>query len=45
MRTRGLFALASILTTASIIASGRPRRTGAHLVRRQQASRIIRKIK
>ena len=48
MRTRGLFALASLLTTASIVASGRPRRVGAHLVRRQlyqQTSRIIRKIK
>ena len=29
MRTRGFFALASLLTTASIIASGRPRRIGA----------------
>ena len=48
MKTRGLFALASLLTTASIIASGRPRRIGAHLVRRQlykQTSRLIRKIK
>jgi len=35
MRTRGLFALASLLSTASIIASGHPRRIGAHLVRRQ----------
>ena len=48
MRARGLFALASILTTASIIASGRPRRIGARLVRRQlykEANCIIRKIK
>lgn len=48
MKTRGLFTLASILTTASIIASGRPRRIGAHLVRRQlykQASRLIRKVR
>ena len=48
MRTRGLFALASILITASIIASGRPRRIGAHVVRRQvykQSSRLFRKIK
>ena len=48
MNTRRLFALASLLTTASIIASGRPRRIGAHLVRRQlykQTSRLIRKIK
>jgi hypothetical protein len=48
MKTRHLFTLASILTTASIIASGRPRRIGARLLRRQlykQASRIIRKIK
>ena len=48
MRTRGLFALASLLTTASIIASGRPRRIGAHLIRKQlykQSSRLIRKIK
>ncbi len=40
--------IASLLTTASIIASGRPRRIGAHLIRRQlykQTSRIIRKIK
>jgi hypothetical protein len=39
MKTRGLFTLASILTTASIIASGRPRRIGAHLVRRQLYNR------
>jgi hypothetical protein len=48
MRTRGLFALASLLTTASIIASGHPRRIGAHLVRKQfykQSSRLIRKVK
>jgi len=48
MKTRGLFALASILTTASIIASGHPRRIGAHLLRRQlykQSSRLIRKIR
>ena len=48
MKTRWLFALASVLTTASIIASGRPRRIGAHVLRRQlygQASRIIRKVK
>jgi len=48
MKTRGLFALASILTTASIIASGRPRRIGAHVLRRQlykQTSRLIRRIK
>jgi hypothetical protein len=48
MKTRGLFALASLLTTATIIASGRPRRIGAHIVRRQlykQASRMIRKVK
>jgi hypothetical protein len=48
MRTRGLFALATLLTTASIIASGHPRRIGAHLLRRQlykQTSRLIRKIK
>ena len=48
MKTRSLFALASLLTTASIIASGRPRRIGAHLVRRQlykQTSRLIRKIR
>jgi len=48
MRIRGLFALASLLTTATILASGRPRRLGAHLVRRQlfkQASKIIRKVR
>jgi hypothetical protein len=48
MKTRGLFALASLLTTASIIASGRPRRIGAHLLRRQlykQASKLIRKVR
>ena len=48
MRTRSLFALASLLTTASIIASGHPRRIGAHLLRRQlykQTSRLIRKIR
>ena len=48
MRIRSLFALASFLTTVSIIASGRPRRIGAHLVRKQlykQASRLIRKVK
>jgi hypothetical protein len=48
MRTRGFFALASLLTTASIIASGRPRRIGAHLIRKQlykQSSRLIRKIR
>ena len=45
--SRKLFALAGILTTASIIASGRPRRIGAHLVRRQlykQFSRLIRRL-
>jgi hypothetical protein len=45
--SRRLFALAGLLTTASI-ASGRPRRIGAHLVRRQlykQTSRLIRKVK
>ncbi len=45
--TRKLFALAGILTTASIIASGRPPRIGAHLVRRQlykQSSRLIRRL-
>jgi len=48
MKTRGLFALASLLTTASIIVSGRPRRIGAHLLRRQlykQASKLIRKVR
>jgi hypothetical protein len=48
MKTRHLFTLASILTTAGIIASGRPRRIGARLVRRQlykEANCIIRKIK
>ena len=48
MKTRGPFALASLLTTASIIASGRPRRIGAHLLRRQlykQASKLIRKVR
>jgi len=48
MKTRGLFALASLLTTATIILSGRPRRIGAHIVRRQlfkQASRIIRQVR
>jgi hypothetical protein len=48
MKARGLFALASILTTATIVLSGRPRRIGAHVLRRQlykQASRIIRKVK
>jgi len=48
MKTRHLFALAGLLTTASIIASGRPRRIGVHLVRRQlynQTSRLIREIK
>lgn len=48
MKTRKLFVLASLLTTASIIASGRPRRIGAHLVRRQlykQASKLIRKVR
>jgi hypothetical protein len=48
MKTRGLFALASLLTTASIIASGRPRRIGAHLLCRQlykQASKLIRKVR
>jgi len=48
MKTRGLFALASLLTTASIIASGRPRRIGVHLLRRQlykQASKLIRKVR
>jgi hypothetical protein len=48
MGTRGLFTFAGLLTTASIIASGRPRRIGVHLIRRQlykQTSRIIRNIK
>jgi hypothetical protein len=34
MKTRRLFTLAGLLTTAGIIASGRPRRIGAHLLRR-----------
>lgn len=45
--SRRLFALAGLLTTASIIASDRPRRIGAHLVRRQlykQTSRLIRRL-
>jgi hypothetical protein len=48
MKTRKLFTLASLLTTATIIASGRPRRIGAHILRRQlykQASRLIRRVK
>jgi len=48
MKTRGLFALAGLLTTAGIIVSGRPRRIGAHLIRKQlykQSSRLIRKIR
>ncbi|MCJ7491148.1 MAG: hypothetical protein MUP15_03190 [Dehalococcoidia bacterium] len=48
MKRRRLFTLAGLLTTASIIASGRPRRIGAHLLRRQlykQTSHLIRKIK
>ena len=48
MKTRHLFALASLLTTASIIASGHPRRIGAHLIRRElykQSARLIRRIR
>jgi len=48
LKRRRLFALAGLLTTASIIASGRPRRIGANLLRRQlykQTSHLIRKIK
>jgi hypothetical protein len=47
MNARMLFRMAALLTTAGIIASGRPRRIGAHLVRRQmmkQSSRLIRRL-